>query len=126
MKKLLQIQDLETSTYHNIKVYKYNVEYNKLWGSQNRNIAGSIRGTLTGLSADITATTEYLDQGGIEFIGKLLNQPYFGVKYFDTVSGEVKEGNYTASDLNAELIRMPNNEYQSFSFKLTAVDVWVS
>jgi len=126
MKKLLQIQNLQTEEFHNIKVNKYKVDYNKQWGSQQRNIAGSVRGTLVGIAANITVTTEYLSQDGIEFIGTLLNQPYFPVKFFDTLSNEVKEANYTASNVTAELIRLNNRQYKAFSFTLTAVDVWVS
>ena len=124
--KLLQIKNEQTGTFHNIKVNSYRVDYPKLWGNQQKNLVGSTRGTLIGISSNITATTEYLNQTGLEFIAELLNQPYFGVKFYDTISGEVKEANYTASNVSAELVRLNNKQYKAFSFTLTAVDMWVS
>lgn len=126
MLKLLEIQNNTTETFHNIKVNKYRVDYKKYWGSQQRNLAGSVRGTLVGISANISATSEYLDQLGVEKLGALLNQPYFAVKYYDSLSDTVKTANYTASDMTAEIIRLNNKEYRALSFTLTAVDMWVS
>lgn len=125
MKKLLQIQNLETEEYHNIKVTEYKVDYKKLWGNQERNLVGSTRGTLIGVYANISATTFYLDQDDIEETINLFNQPYFSVKYYDSLSNTIKTGNYTASDVSADLVRLYNKEYKQISFTLTAVDMGV-
>lgn len=126
MNKLLEIQNNTTLEYHTIKVHKYRVDYKKYWGTQQRNIAGSVRGNLVGISANITVTTDYLNQDGVELVGGLLNQPYFSVKYFDTLSNEVKTAQYTASDASTEIVRLNSREYRAISFTLTAVDMWVS
>lgn len=126
MINLLEIQKVSTNAFKPIKVDKYRVDYKKNWGNQQRNLVGSIRGTLIGLSANITATTPYLTQTQVEELVSLLNQPYFEVKFYDTVSNEVKVANYTASDVSAELVRLVNKEYRAISFTLTAVDMWVS
>ena len=107
-------------------MHKYQVAYEKYWGSQERNLNGSVRGTLVGISANIEATTDYLDQNGVEEIGLLLNQPYFSVKFFDTLSNTVKTADYTASDVSTEIVRLNNREYRAITFTLTAVDMWVS
>ena len=126
MNKLLEIQDNNTLDFHRIKVHKYRVVYKKYWGSQERNLVGSVRGTLVGISANITVTTDYLDQSGVEEIGSLLNQPYFSVNFFDTLSNTVKTADYTASDVSTEIVRLNNREYRALTFTLTAVDMWVS
>lgn len=126
MIKLLEIQNNTTLEYHNIKVHKYKVDYRKNWGNQQRNLVGSTRGTLIGLSANISAKTDYLDQDGVELLGNLLNQSYFSVKFFDTLSNTVKTADYTASDVSTELVRLANKQYTAFTFTLTAVDMWVS
>lgn len=126
MKKLLEIQNNSTLEYTNIKVHQYAVDYKKYWGSQERNLVGSVRGTLVGISANIEVTTDYLDQSGIEELGVLLNQPYFSVKFFDTLSNTVKTAEYTSSNVTAEIVRLNNREYKAISFTLTAVDMWVS
>lgn len=126
MNKLLELQDNATLDYTHIKVHKYRVDYKKYWGNQQRNLVGSVRGTLVGISANITVTTDYLDQNGVEELGALLNQPYFSVKFFDTLSNTVKTADYTSSDVSAEIVRLNNREYKAISFTLTAVDMWVS
>lgn len=125
MNKLLELQDNVTLDFHKIKVHKYRVDYKKYWGSQERNLVGSVRGTLVGISADITATTDYMDQEEMERIGILLNQPYFAVRYFDTLSNEIREADYTASDVSTEIVRLSNREYRAITFTLTAVDMRV-
>lgn len=126
MIQLLQIKDNDTQEFHNIVVNKYGVQYEKNWGNQERNLVGSIRGTLIGISANIEAESDYLDQLGMERLGNLLNQPYFTVKFYDPQTNEVKTADYTASDVTAEIIRLNNREYNYLSFSLTAVDMWVS
>lgn len=126
MMKLIEIQDNSTLEFHRIKVHQYKVDYEKHWGTQERNLVGSIRGTLIGISANISVTTDYLDQSGIEELGALLNQPYFEVKFYDSLSDTVKTANYTASDMSAEIVRLNNKEYKALSFTLTAVDMWVA
>lgn len=126
MLKLLEIKNNSTGEFHNIKVNKYRVDYKKYWGNQQRNLAGSVRGTLIGISANINVTSDYLDQLGIEKLGALLNQPYFEVKFYDSLSDTVKTANYTASDMSAEIVRLNNKEYKALSFTLTAVDMWVA
>ncbi len=126
MINLLEIKKNSTGEYHPITVNKYRVDYKKNWGSQQRNLNGSTRGTLIGLQANVVATSEYLTQTKVEELVGLLNQSYFLVKFYDTVSNTVKEANYTASDVSAELVRLRNKEYRAISFTLTAVDMWVS
>lgn len=120
---LLKIQSNATSEYTHIKVNKYRVDYRKNWGNQQRNLVGSI---LVGLSANIIATSEYLNQQDLQELGSLLNQPYFSVQYYDTLSNTVKTADYTASDVSTDLIRLANKEYTALTFTLTAVDMWVS
>lgn len=124
--KLLKIQNIATLEFHTIKVNRYSVNYNKLWGSQQRNLIGGTRGTLVGISANISATSEYLNQSEMELLGDLLNQPYFLVQYFDTLAGEVREGYYTSSNVSSNLVRLMSKEYKSIDFTLTAVDMRVS
>lgn len=124
MNKLLEVQNNNTLEYHTIKAHKYRVDYKKYWGDQQRNLVGSIRGTLVGISANITVTTDYMDQQDVELIGNLLNQSYFSVRYFDTLTNEVKEADYTSSDMSAEIVRLNSREYRAISFTLTAVDMW--
>lgn len=126
MMKLIEIQDNNTLEFHRIKVHQYKVEYNKHWGTQERNLVGSIRGTLVGISANIEAKTDYLNQEEVELMGRLLNQPYFSVRFFDTLSNTTKEADYTASDMSAEIVRLNNREYRAIDFTLAAVDMQVS
>lgn len=126
MINLLEIRDNNTLEYHPIKVNKFAIEYAKNWGNQDRNLAGSIRGTLIGLSANIEATSDYLDQNGAEELTQLLNQSYFSVKFFDTTSNTVKTADYTASDVSIEMVRLVNKQYAAVEFTLVAVDMWVS
>lgn len=126
MNKLIEIQDNETLEWHTIKVHQYRVDYEKYWGNQERNLVGSVRGTLVGISANIEVKTDYLDQQDVELVGNLLNQPYFNVKFFDTLSNTTKEASYTASDMSAEIVRLRKREYRALEFTLAAVDMWVS
>ncbi len=126
MINLLEIQDNNTLEYHNIKVNKFGIEYEKNWGNQDRNMVGSIRGTLIGLSTNITATSDYLDQNHVEELSQLLNQSYFSVKFYDVTSNTVKTADYTASNVSVEMIRLVNKQYAQVEFTLVAVDMWVS
>lgn len=126
MKKLLEIKNIETNEWVNIRVNKYSVDYSKNWGSQQRNLVGAIRGRFIGFSADVSALTDYLSQKEMEAISGLLNQATLEVRFFDSASGETREGLYIASDVTSEMFRINKIQYTALGFKLTAINLWVS
>ena len=126
MINLIEIQDNNTGEFHNIKVNKYSINYKKNWGTQQRNLVSAIRGTLIGISEDITFTSEYLNQDKEQLLTGLLNQAYFYIRFFDTSSNEIKTSYYTSSNINNELIRLAGREYTALNVTLNAVNMMVS
>lgn len=123
MKKLLKIQDNETLEYQKVFVGKYSITYDKMWGSTDRNLRGSLRGTLTGILPLIKFSTIPMKQGTASELGRLLNQGYFSVEYYDTLTGETAIGLFTASDVVIEMLSANNIWYKEYTITLTAVDL---
>jgi hypothetical protein len=123
MGQLLQIKDNLTNEYHTIEVTEYNIEYNKIWGSQDKNMEGSTRATLIGILPTIKAATMPLYQAGAKLTGRLLNQGHLMVKYYDNLSGTIQEEPYTSSDIAFNMIRENGKWYEEVSFVLTPIDI---
>lgn len=123
MKKLLKIQDNETLEYEKVFVGKYAITYDKLWGSTERNLRGSLRGTLTGILPVVKFSTIPLKQHEASRLGELLNQSYFSAEYYDTLTAETKVGMFTASDVVIEMLSANNIWYKEYTITLTAVDL---
>jgi hypothetical protein len=123
MKRLIQIKDNLTNEYTTIYALKYDVTYNKLWGSTDRNLRGSLRGTIVGIVTAITVSTDWIDQVEAENISTLLNQDYMTIRLWDSASGTYQEELYTSSDLDLNMVRINGIRYDAVSFTLTSVDI---
>jgi hypothetical protein len=123
MNTLLQIKDNTTGDFHIINVTQYNIEYDKIYGSQDKNMEGSTRSTLIGILPTIKASTMPLYQAGAKLVGGLLNQGYIMVRYYDSLSGTTQEEPYTSGDISFNMIRENGKWYEEVSFILTPVDV---
>lgn len=123
MSQLLKIKNNTTNAFTVIKVTKYNVTYNKVWGSSVKNMEGSTRSTLIGILPSIDATTEPLYQADAKEIGNLLNQSYMYVEFYDSLSGTTQTEQYTASDISINMIRENGKWYEEIQFTLTPVDI---
>lgn len=123
MANLLEIKDNDTNEYHTIPVTEYNIEYNKIWGSQDKNMEGSTRATLIGILPTIKGATMPLYQAGAKLTGRLLNQGYLTVRFYDNLSGTIQTEPYTSSDISFNMIRENGKWYEEVSFTLTPVDI---
>lgn len=123
MSQLLRIKNNTTNEYKTIRVNKYAVAYNKVWGSSVKNMEGSTRSTLIGIFPIIKATTDNLYQADARLIGTLLNQSYMSVQFYDSLSGTDQEELYTASDITIDMIRENGKWYEAINFTLTPVDI---
>lgn len=123
MTSLIQIKDNTTNEFHAINVTEYNIEYTKIWGSRDKNMEGSTRATLIGILPTIKGSTMPLYQAGAKLVGRLLNQGYLTVRYYDNLSGTTQEEPYTSSDIAFNMIRENGKWYEEVSFTLTPVDV---
>ncbi len=123
MKKLLKIQDNNTLEYEKVFVAKYSIAYDKLWGSTERNLRGSLRGTLTGILPIVKFSTIPMKQHEATRLGELLNQSYFYIEYYDNLTGETLTGAFTASGVVVEMLSANNIWYKEYTMTLTAVDL---
>lgn len=122
MSQLLRIKNNDTNEYITVKVNKYAVSYNKVWGSSVKNMEGSTRATLIGICPVIKATTDLLYQNDARIMGTLLNQSFMNVQYFDSLSGTIQDELYTASDVDIDMIRENGKWYEAINFTLTPID----
>ena len=123
MSNLLQIKNNTTNEFHIVRVTKYEMSYDKIWGNTDKNMEGSTRATLIGILPTIKAATMPLYQAGAKLVGNLLNQGYLTVRYYDSLSGTTQEEPYTASDISFSMIRENGKWYEEVSFTLTPVDI---
>lgn len=120
--KLIEIQNTSSSVYTAIELSEYEVEYNKLWKDADRNMDGQVRATLIGIFPKLVCKTPPVRRSTAATLGNLLNQPYFNVKFFDTLTGTVLTAQYYAGDYGTELMQRCGEWYNEISFNLVPVN----
>lgn len=118
---LVEIQNVSTNAYTPFELSEYTVEYNKLWKDADRNMDGQVRATLIGIFPKIVCKTPPLQRSNAGTLGALLNQPYFNVKFYDTITGSVITAQYYSSDYSTELLQRCGEWYNEVSFSLVPV-----
>ena len=118
---LIEIQNVSNSSYTPFELSEYAVQYNKLWKDADRNMNGDVRATMIGVFPKIVCKTPPLQRPNAAALGGLLNQPYFNVKFFDTITGGVITAQYYASDFDTELLQRCGEWYNEVSFSLVPV-----
>lgn len=105
---------------------EYEVQYEKIWSEQSRNMAGDFRGTLLGLRANITLTFggELLEDA-VASLSQKLNQDFFGVTYFDPNSQTTKTADYFTSEHSLKLIDKLKGRYDTIDIDLMPVARYV-
>ncbi len=100
----------------------YKVTHAKLWRDAERNMAGDIRATLIGIypKLELEFGGELLEDDISSIVAKL-DQPYFGVTYFDPKSKTTKTAQYYAGDYSVELDEKTKGRYKPFQVNLIPV-----
>ena len=118
---LIEIQNVGNSAYTSFELSEFGIEYNKLWRDADRNMNGDVRASLIGIFPKIICKTPPLKRSNAANLGNLLNQPYFNVKFFDTLTGTVKTAQYYAGDYSTDLLNRCGEWYSEISFNLIPV-----
>ena len=100
-------------------IISYKVGRNKLWGSDTeRNMAGSMKGTLIGVFPKIMLEIEPLDSLKMAELEQILDTTSIEVEYYNAKYGCVCKGNFYANDYEEDLLRRTDMKYRSFSVNL--------
>ena len=118
---LIEIQNVSTNGYTAFELSEYGVEYNKLWKDADRNMNGDVRATMIGIFPKLICKTPPMKRSQAGSLGALLNQPYFNVKFFDTITGGVVTAQYYAGDYSTDLLQRCGEWYNEISFNLVPV-----
>lgn len=118
---LIEIQNVSSGVYYPFELSEYAVEYNKLWRDADRNMNGDVRATLIGVFPKLICKSAPLKRANAGNLAALLSQPYFNVKYFDTITGGVVSAQFYANDPSTELLNRCGEWYDETSFNLIPV-----
>ena len=100
----------------------YSVEYEKVWGDRNVNMAGDVRARVISLRASLRLTFGGdLRENDVSDLATLLNQDFFGVTFFDPISKTTKNAQYFTDGYGLSLVDKLKGRYDTIDIDLLPV-----
>lgn len=100
-------------------IKSYKVDENLLWADSDRAMDGSIHATRIGEFPKIEIVfKDGLRQDEVQYLGGLMNAPFFNVEYFRPRTGRMETMQFYRNDYSLELLDQNRQLYKSFSVNL--------
>lgn len=101
------------------KIINYDVEYNKLWGSDSgRNLAGDMKATLVGIFPKICLKIGTTNEDEMAWFLSKADKAFITVEYYDGEIKGTRTAQFYSNDLKASLKSKKRMVYNSFEWNI--------
>ena len=112
----IKISSTDISSY----VKKYKVSYEQLFSNAGRNMAGTMKATLTGTFPKIELTIRPLSGAEMKTLMGLVNNASFSVTWWDQQTETYKTGTFYRGEFAPTMIQKSTKLYSEFTINLIA------
>ena len=101
------------------KIISYDVEYNKLWGSDSgRNLAGDMKATLVGIFPKICLKIGATTEEEMSWFLSKANKAFVSVTWYDVETKGLRTAQCYSNDLKSSLKSKKRMKYNEFEWNL--------